>query len=100
MAKVELKAPVVAEISEAIKMCIRDSPKAGTVTMEVTKAINDIKACKIEYRLDKSNIVHVPVGKASFTEEKLLENFNALMDAITKAKPSACLLYTSFHQAE
>ena len=65
------------------------NPKAGTVTMDVTKAINDIKAGKIEYRLDKSNIVHVPVGKASFTEEKLLENFNALMDAITKAKPSA-----------
>ena len=62
------------------------NPKAGTVTMDVTKAINDIKAGKIEYRLDKSNIVHVPVGKASFTEEKLLENFNALMDAITKAK--------------
>ncbi len=57
--------------------------------MDVTKAINDIKAGKIEYRLDKSNIVHVPIGKASFTEEQLLENFNALMDAIVKAKPSA-----------
>lgn len=57
--------------------------------MDVTKAINDIKAGKIEYRLDKSNIVHVPIGKASFTEEKLEENFNALMDAIVKAKPSA-----------
>ena len=65
------------------------NPKAGTVTMDVTKAINDIKAGKIEYRLDKTNIVHVPVGKASFTEEALLENFNALMDAIVKAKPSA-----------
>ena len=65
------------------------NPKAGTVTMDVTKAINDIKAGKIEYRLDKNNIVHVPLGKASFTEEALQENFNALMDAIVKAKPSA-----------
>ena len=65
------------------------NPKAGTVTMDVTKAIADIKAGKIEYRLDKTNIVHVPVGKASFTEEALQENFNALMEAIIKAKPSA-----------
>ncbi len=65
------------------------NPKAGTVTMDVTKAINDIKAGKIEYRLDKTNIIHVPVGKASFEDEKLQENFKALMDAITKAKPSA-----------
>ena len=65
------------------------NPKAGTVTMDVTKAVNDIKAGKIEYRLDKSNIVHVPIGKASFTEEKLQENFDALMDAIVKARPSA-----------
>lgn len=65
------------------------NPKAGTVTMDVTKAINDIKAGKIEYRLDKSNIIHVPVGKASFTEEALQENYKALMDAIMKAKPSA-----------
>ena len=65
------------------------NPKAGTVTMDVTKAIQEIKAGKIEYRLDKTNIVHVPVGKASFTEEQLQENFTALMDAITKARPSA-----------
>ena len=65
------------------------NPKAGTVTMDVAKAIADIKAGKIEYRLDKTNIVHVPVGKASFTEDALKENFYALMDAIVKAKPSA-----------
>ncbi len=65
------------------------NPKAGTVTMDVTKAINDIKPGKIEYRLDKSNIIHVPVGKASFSEEALAENYKALMDAIMKAKPSA-----------
>ncbi len=65
------------------------NPKAGTVTMDVAKAIADIKAGKIEYRLDKNNIVHVPVGKASFTDEALQENFKALMDAIVKAKPSA-----------
>ena len=65
------------------------NPKAGTVTMDVTKAIADIKAGKIEYRLDKTNIVHVPVGKVSFTDEALQENFNALMDAIVKARPSA-----------
>ena len=65
------------------------NPKAGTVTMDVTKAINDIKAGKIEYRLDKTNIIHVPVGKASFTEEQLADNFQTLMDAINKAKPAA-----------
>ncbi len=64
-------------------------PKAGTVTMDVTKAVNDIKAGKIEYRLDKANIIHVPVGKASFTQEQLSENFNTIMDAIIKAKPSS-----------
>ena len=64
------------------------NPKAGTVTMDVAKAIQEIKAGKIEYRLDKSNIVHVPIGKASFTEEQLSENFSALMDAIVKARPS------------
>lgn len=65
------------------------NPKAGTVTMDVTKAINDIKAGKIEYRLDKANIIHVPVGKVSFDEAKLQENFDALMEAIVKARPSA-----------
>ncbi len=65
------------------------NPKAGTVTMDVAKAISDIKAGKIEYRLDKANIIHVPVGKVSFEESKLQENFNALMEAIVKAKPSA-----------
>ena len=65
------------------------NPKAGTVTMDVTKAINDIKAGKIEYRLDKSNIIHVPIGKASFTEEQLADNFQTLIDAVIKAKPSA-----------
>ena len=65
------------------------NPKAGTVTMDVTKAVNDIKAGKIEYRLDKANIIHCPVGKNSFTEEQLTENFNTLMDAIIKAKPSS-----------
>ena len=65
------------------------NPKAGTVTMDVTKAVNDIKAGKIEYRLDKSNIVHCPIGKASFTEEQLADNLKAIMDAIVKAKPSS-----------
>ncbi len=64
------------------------NPKAGTVTMDVAKAIADIKAGKIEYRLDKSNIIHCPIGKASFEESQLVENFNALMEAILKAKPS------------
>ena len=64
------------------------NPKAGTVTMDVTKAVNDIKAGKIEYRLDKTNIIHVPIGKASFTEEQLADNFQTLMDAINKAKPA------------
>ena len=65
------------------------NPKAGTVTMDVTKAIEDIKAGKVEYRLDKTNIVHVPLGKASFSEVQLKENFKAVVDAIIKAKPSA-----------
>ncbi len=65
------------------------NPKAGTVTMDVAKAIADIKAGKIEYRLDKTNIIHCPFGKASFGTEKLTENFNALLNAIIKAKPAA-----------
>jgi len=64
------------------------NPKAGTVTMDVTKAINDIKAGKIEYRLDKTNIIHVPIGKASFTEVQLAENFQAVMGALVRVKPS------------
>ena len=65
------------------------SPKAGTVTMDVTKAIHEIKAGKVEYRLDKTNIIHCPIGKASFGAEKLGENFNTLLDAIVKAKPAS-----------
>ena len=64
------------------------NPKAGTVTMDVTKAINDIKAGKIEYRLDKTNIIHCPIGKVSFSEEQLTQNLNTLLEAIVKAKPS------------
>jgi len=65
------------------------NPKAGTVTPDVTKAVADIKAGKIEYRLDKNNIVHVPVGKVSFSEEQLADNFQALIDEIIKVKPAA-----------
>ncbi len=65
------------------------NPKAGTVTMDVTKAINEIKAGKIEYRLDKTNIIHCPIGKASFTAQQLEENFQTLIDALNKAKPAA-----------
>ena len=65
------------------------NPKAGTVTMDVTKAIQEIKAGKIEYRLDKTNIIHVPLGKASFTEEQLTDNFQTLIDAINKERPAA-----------
>ncbi|MCR5429708.1 MAG: 50S ribosomal protein L1 [Eubacterium sp.] len=65
------------------------NPKAGTVTMDITKAVEEAKAGKIEYRLDKANIIHVPVGKASFSEDALVANYNALLDAINKAKPSS-----------
>jgi large subunit ribosomal protein L1 len=65
------------------------NPKAGTVTMDVTKAIKDIKAGKIEYRLDKTNLIHVPIGKVSFTEAQLKENFDAIIGALVKARPSA-----------
>ena len=65
------------------------SPKAGTVTPDVAKAVQEVKAGKIEYRLDKTNIIHCPIGKVSFGPEKLVENYNALMDAIVKAKPAA-----------
>ncbi|MBR6633558.1 MAG: 50S ribosomal protein L1 [Clostridia bacterium] len=65
------------------------NPKAGTVTTDVAKAVTDAKAGKVEYRLDKSNIIHCPIGKSSFGAEKLAENFNALMGAIIKAKPAA-----------
>ena len=64
------------------------NPKAGTVTMDVTKAVKEIKAGKIEYRLDKTNIIHVPIGKASFTEEQFSDNFQTLIGAINKAKPA------------
>ena len=65
------------------------NPKSGTVTMDLTKALSDIKAGKVEYRLDKSNIIHCIIGKKSFTEEQLVENANALIQAIAKAKPAA-----------
>nr|WP_122013073.1 50S ribosomal protein L1 [Maliibacterium massiliense] len=65
------------------------NPKSGTVTMDIAKAVADIKAGKVEYRVDKTSIVHVPIGKVSFGQEKLLENLNVLMDAVVKAKPAA-----------
>ena len=65
------------------------NPKSGTVTMDVTKAINDVKAGKVEYRLEKNNIVHCPIGKVSFGAEKLMQNYQTLIDALTKAKPAA-----------
>ena len=65
------------------------NPKSGTVTMDVTKAVNEIKAGKVEYRLDKANIIHVALGKASFTEEQLSDNFRTLINVILKARPSS-----------
>ena len=65
------------------------NPKSGTVTMDVTRAIHDIKAGKVEYRVDKTAIVHVPIGKKSFGQEKLMDNFNTVMEALVKAKPAA-----------
>jgi large subunit ribosomal protein L1 len=65
------------------------NPKTGTVTMDVTKAINDVKAGKIEYRVDKTGIIHAPIGKASFEQEKLEENFKTLCDVLIKAKPAS-----------
>ncbi len=65
------------------------NPKSGTVTMDVARAVTEIKAGKVEYRVDKTNIVHVPIGKVSFGKEKLLENMNVLMEALVKAKPAA-----------
>ena len=65
------------------------NPKSGTVTMDVTRALAEIKAGKVEYRLDKTNIIHTPIGKVSFGPEKLMDNFNALMEAVVKAKPAA-----------
>lgn len=65
------------------------NPKSGTVTMDIEKALQEIKAGKVEYRLDKTNIIHTPIGKASFGPEKLTDNFNALLDAVIKAKPAA-----------
>ena len=65
------------------------NPKSGTVTMDVTKAVKEVKAGKVEYRLDKTAIIHCPIGKKSFGTDKIVENFNALMEAIVKAKPAA-----------
>ena len=65
------------------------NPKSGTVTMDVEKALQEIKAGKVEYRLDKTNIIHTPIGKVSFGAEKLADNFNALLEAVAKAKPAA-----------
>lgn len=82
--------PVIGRIAKVLgPKGLMPNPKSGTVTTDVTKAINDVKAGKVEYRLDKSNIIHVMIGKKSFGVEKLSQNFNALMDALVKAKPQA-----------
>lgn len=82
--------PIVGRLGKVLgPKGLMPSPKAGTVSMDLTKAINDIKAGKVEYRLDKTNIIHCTIGKVSFDSEKLTENFNALMTAIIKAKPAA-----------
>lgn len=82
--------PVIGRIAKILgPKGLMPNPKSGTVTTDVTKAIHDVKAGKVEYRLDKGNIVHVGLGKASFGAEKLLENFNAIMGAIVKAKPAS-----------
>ncbi len=82
--------PVIGRIAKILgPKGLMPNPKSGTVTTDVTKAIADVKAGKVEYRLDKSNIIHVMIGKKSFGTQKLLENFNVLMDAIVKAKPQA-----------
>ena len=82
--------PVIGKIAKVLgPKGLMPNPKSGTVTTNIPKAISDIKAGKVEYRLDKSNIIHVMIGKVSFGKEKLIENFNALMDALVKAKPAA-----------
>ena len=82
--------PVIGRIAKILgPKGLMPNPKSGTVTTDVTKAINDVKAGKVEYRLDKSNIIHVMIGKKSFGVEKLSQNFNALMDALVKAIPQA-----------
>ena len=80
---------VVGRLGKVLGLRLNAQPKAGTVTMDVAKAVADIKSGKIEYRLDKTNIIHCPIGKASFGKEKLTENFNSLLSAIIKAKPAA-----------
>ena len=82
--------PVIGRIAKILgPKGLMPNPKSGTVTTDVTKAINDVKAGKVEYRLDKSNIIHVMIGKKSFGVEKLFQNFQTLMDALVKAKPQA-----------